>query len=177
MQTMLGTQVPPTYVSGGDFDTNPFSFGGDGYHHPNYVGFDSFYLAAFKPVLDNLEHALTVHNIVSVAHSGASGPFGGIQDSFAGQVDFVDGPNGGRVVNNANSAVVESWDENPANPHTFNRPISVAGGVPISNTNSIPHVGASPTVNRAACIKAAGPPVVIGFCSTVVDASGGCTCN
>jgi hypothetical protein len=36
---------------------------------------------------------------------------------------------------------------------------------------------ASPTVNHAACIKAAGPPVVIGYCSTVVDSSGACTCN
>jgi hypothetical protein len=35
----------------------------------------------------------------------------------------------------------------------------------------------SPTVGQAACIKAAGPPVVIGYCSTVVSALGACTCN
>jgi hypothetical protein len=35
----------------------------------------------------------------------------------------------------------------------------------------------APTVGQAACIKAAGPPVVIGFCSTVVGADGSCTCN
>ena len=35
----------------------------------------------------------------------------------------------------------------------------------------------TPTVGQAACIKAAGPPVVIGFCSTVVGAGGACTCN
>lgn len=41
---------------------------------------------------------------------------------------------------------------------------------------AVPQVG-TPTVGHAACIKAAGPPVVIGFCSTTVDASGLCTCN
>jgi hypothetical protein len=35
----------------------------------------------------------------------------------------------------------------------------------------------TPTVNQTACIKAAGPPVVIGYCSTVVGAGGACTCN
>ena len=35
----------------------------------------------------------------------------------------------------------------------------------------------SPTVGQAACIKASGPPVVIGYCSTVVSSSGACTCN
>jgi hypothetical protein len=40
----------------------------------------------------------------------------------------------------------------------------------------IPTVG-TPTVGNAACIKSAGPPVVIGYCSTVVSSSGACTCN
>ena len=35
----------------------------------------------------------------------------------------------------------------------------------------------TPTVGNAACIKSAGPPVVIGYCSTVVSSSGVCTCN
>ncbi len=43
-------------------------------------------------------------------------------------------------------------------------------------SNTAPMVG-TPTVGQAACIKAAGPPVVIGYCSTVVSAGGGCTCN
>lgn len=30
---------------------------------------------------------------------------------------------------------------------------------------------------HAACIKSAGPPVVMGFCSTAVRSDGGCTCN
>ena len=49
----------------------------------------------------------------------------------------------------------------------------VDGGVAAS---SIPTVG-TPTVNQAACIKSAGPPVVIGYCSTVVSSAGACTCN
>ncbi|MGP8259586.1 MAG: hypothetical protein ACLQM6_06485 [Acidobacteriaceae bacterium] len=35
----------------------------------------------------------------------------------------------------------------------------------------------TPTVNHAACIKSAGPPVTIGYCSTVVASDGSCTCN
>jgi len=49
----------------------------------------------------------------------------------------------------------------------------VDGGVAAS---AIPTVG-TPTVNQAACIKSAGPPVVIGYCSTVVSSAGACTCN
>jgi hypothetical protein len=53
----------------------------------------------------------------------------------------------------------------------------------ISNVLNIPTPPAAtvtasgPTVGQAACIKAAGPPVVIGYCSTVVGAGGTCTCN
>jgi hypothetical protein len=35
----------------------------------------------------------------------------------------------------------------------------------------------TPNINRAACIKSAGPPPVIGTCSTQPDATGSCTCN
>jgi hypothetical protein len=54
--------------------------------------------------------------------------------------------------------------------------LSIDGGAPIATANAIPTVGTL-TVGRAACIKAAGPPVVIGYCSTVVSSSGACTCN
>ena len=37
--------------------------------------------------------------------------------------------------------------------------------------------GSPPTVGQAACIKSTGPPVTIGYCSTVVGAGGACTCN
>jgi hypothetical protein len=42
--------------------------------------------------------------------------------------------------------------------------------------NGTPQVG-SPTINKGTCVKAVGPPVVIGFCSTTLDSSGSCTCN
>lgn len=54
--------------------------------------------------------------------------------------------------------------------------LSVGGGATISNTNAVPQIG-TPTVNHGACIKNAGPPVVIGYCSTALDGSGVCTCN
>jgi len=41
---------------------------------------------------------------------------------------------------------------------------------------NLPQVG-TPTVGRVACIKSAGPPVVIGNCTTVPNSSGACTCN
>jgi hypothetical protein len=50
---------------------------------------------------------------------------------------------------------------------------TVDGGVAASSVVT----AASPTVGHAACIKSAGPPLVIGYCSTVVDSSGACTCN
>jgi len=46
----------------------------------------------------------------------------------------------------------------------------------ISGSNSVPVTG-SPTVGQASCIKSSGPPIVIGYCSTVVGAGGACTCN
>jgi hypothetical protein len=48
-------------------------------------------------------------------------------------------------------------------------------GDPVSAPN-LPQVG-TPTAGHAACIKSAGPPVVIGFCSTQPDSGGACTCN
>jgi hypothetical protein len=42
---------------------------------------------------------------------------------------------------------------------------------------TLPQRGRSATAGHAACIKSAGPPLVIGFCSTAVSSSGNCTCN
>lgn len=50
------------------------------------------------------------------------------------------------------------------------------GGALINNSNGIPQVG-TPLAGHAACIKFAGPPVVIGYCSTAPTSSGTCTCN
>lgn len=51
-----------------------------------------------------------------------------------------------------------------------------AASVIIGGTNTAPVV-ATPTVGQAACIYAAGPPVQIGKCTTVVSSSGACTCS
>jgi hypothetical protein len=51
-----------------------------------------------------------------------------------------------------------------------------AGNAAITNSSALPTVG-TPTAGQAACIKSAGSPVVIGYCSTVVSSSGACTCN
>lgn len=54
--------------------------------------------------------------------------------------------------------------------------MSIGGGVSINSSTAIPQVG-TPTVGQAACIKAAGPPVVIGFCGAITAGTGACTCN
>lgn len=61
------------------------------------------------------------------------------------------------------------------NPAAFRNGMTVTGTI-TNGSNTVPNVG-TPTVNQAACIKAAGPPVVIGYCSTVVSSGGACTCN
>jgi Pectate lyase superfamily protein len=50
------------------------------------------------------------------------------------------------------------------------------GGPVINNSTALPQVG-TPTAGHMACIKSAGPPVVIGYCSTSATSSGTCTCN
>lgn len=122
IQAMLGTQVPPTYNGQGDFNTNIYSRGGDGLHHPSMLGMDAYYLASFKPVMDQLSMTLPQHS-VQILHTGFSGPYGGLQDSTDGQVDFVSGPNGGRVTNISDTTIFETWDNTTTNPHIFLRPV------------------------------------------------------
>jgi hypothetical protein len=43
-------------------------------------------------------------------------------------------------------------------------------------TEGVAAVGSS-IAGRAACIKSAGPPAIIGFCSNAVTSKGSCTCN
>ena len=43
--------------------------------------------------------------------------------------------------------------------------------------STVPQTGGAPLAGHGACIKSAGPPVVIGYCSTALDASGACACN
>ncbi len=66
--------------------------------------------------------------------------------------------------------------ENAAGSVSLPGSLTVGGGTSIGNSNALPQVG-TPTAGYAACIKSAGPPVVIGYCSTAVSSSGACTCN
>ncbi|MBB5059096.1 hypothetical protein HDF16_003819 [Granulicella aggregans] len=77
---------------------------------------------------------------------------------------------------------------NPGTPaFTFNRPIAMAGcpagqfvrgdGTGLCGPAATTNAGTPPVVGQAACIKAAGPPVVIGYCSTAIGSTGACTCN
>lgn len=52
----------------------------------------------------------------------------------------------------------------------WNCPLLMENGANVPTT-------VTPTPGQAACIKSAGPPVVIGYCSTVVGSTGACTCN
>ena len=40
-----------------------------------------------------------------------------------------------------------------------------------------PQIGITAPAGQAACIKSAGPPPVLGYCSSAITASGSCTCN
>jgi hypothetical protein len=54
--------------------------------------------------------------------------------------------------------------------------LSINGGAAISTANSIPTVE-TPRVGHVACVKSPGPPVVLGYCSSVVAGDGSCRCN
>jgi hypothetical protein len=73
-------------------------------------------------------------------------------------------------------------------PYTIASPNQARIDISYDSTNkppalvtSVPQVGsaafASAGVGHATCIKSAGPPVVIGYCSTGVNSSGSCKCN
>lgn len=112
----------------------------------------------------------------------ASGPFGlfvsitGASTAAARITDLQTGQdqvsNGGilRLQNTAGivevpSVPVSNNDQEPASTAAVTTALS-----------SVPTVG-TPTLNQALCVKAVGPPVLIGYCSTVVSSGGGCTCN
>ena len=43
--------------------------------------------------------------------------------------------------------------------------------------HNIPNNPGTATPNQALCIKTAGPPLILGICSSVVSSGGACTCN
>ena|ERR1035438_10366668 len=84
---------------------------------------------------------------------------------------------GGSTLNNPSGAK-GNWDSVTASTliNNANMHVTYDTGLIIYPTGTVPVAG-SATINQAACIKSAGPPTVIGYCSTVVGSGGGCTCN
>lgn len=77
------------------------------------------------------------------------------------------------------SGTVSSFNELATNYGTSGaaafKPINSAGGFAVGSDAA---TGArSPLVGHAACIKATGPPVVIGYCTKPVGSDGTCPCN
>jgi hypothetical protein len=68
-------------------------------------------------------------------------------------------------------------------PYTIQNPSQAKIDISYDSTNRLPPTSwevpqiETPAPGHAACIKSAGPPVVLGFCSTAVGSSGACTCN
>jgi hypothetical protein len=65
----------------------------------------------------------------------------------------------------------QSWDGSIYIPK-----LSAGGWDTVLNSNKVPQV-TNPTAGHVACIKSAGPPVVIGYCSSVNSSTGKCNCN
>jgi hypothetical protein len=85
----------------------------------------------------------------------------------------------GNVFIEGNNPITFGTATTTSGPHSFggwNISFPLANGT-VALTSNITVTASGPTVGQAACIKAAGPPVVIGYCSTVVGAGGACTCN
>jgi hypothetical protein len=61
--------------------------------------------------------------------------------------------------------------------NSFNAQTVSAYSVLDTTATFLPQIGISTVAGQAACIKSAGPPPVLGYCSTAVTASGSCTCN
>ena len=120
----------------------------------------------------------------TIATDGSeSAVLGYLIDNEGREFDVTGGTflNGGSGTINNPSGVKGNWG-----------PTYASGGIPPINhanyyttpdtgiitypTGTVP-VANFPTVGQAACIKSAGPPMVIGYCSTVVGSGGACTCN
>ncbi|MBU6232189.1 hypothetical protein KGP36_06100, partial [Patescibacteria group bacterium] len=179
--SLLGLQTPPgfggSYSPTGDFDTNYLSFGGDGLHHPSYLGLDAFELASFAPVVRTMALDGTIHNSVSIAHQGSTGNFGGLRDNLSGGVDFVDGPTGGRIMGNNGSTVMASWDDNAADVFLFGRQVSApsykfSGSAPSGTCVNGLGLDASNNFIQTSCPSGGGGPAST---TTITVANAGTT--
>jgi hypothetical protein len=73
------------------------------------------------------------------------------------------------------SGALQAWIETSSSSN-YHATSPVITGIATYNEGTVPQIG-TPTAGHAACIKSAGPPVVIGYCSNVPRSNGECTCN
>lgn len=95
--------------------------------------------------------------------------------SWANHAVFL-GDGDGIIYNAANSSADQQWQINSGTLLTLTS-VHMDAQVPYSFHGVDLPITGTPQLGKAACIKATGPPVVIGSCSTSVDAAGACTCN
>lgn len=123
--------------------------------------------------------------------------------NVGGMYKFSNGSNGSYLTQAGSSPTVPAWANravfvgagagivyNAATTGTSDHVWQINSGTIMTLTstslnNTVPYayngvdlpITGTPQVGKAACIKSAGPPVVIGSCSTAVDSAGACTCN
>ena len=122
-------------------------------------------------------YAGSLNNWVGIANTSANLTNYAIQCDAQGNLVA---PTGGTVTSvsvttaNGVSGTVATATSTPAITLTL-------GAITPTSTNGVAAASmvsaTAPTVGQAACIKSAGPPIVIGTCSTVVGSGGACTCN
>jgi hypothetical protein len=124
-----------TYQGSGDYQTNPFSIGGDCVHHVNAIAQWESYITAFGAVLDRMDSAVAPRPGYLVTRNNGVGQFGtaegGLMDSGAGQVDAVAGPNGLRIMGNNRSTVGASWAGGSTDYLSVQVPLAV-GALPVA---------------------------------------------
>jgi hypothetical protein len=97
----------------------------------------------------------------------------------------IDGTGGIYIGNKVTSYRGKLPDGNFATewPYTIQNPQQSKVEISYDSTNQPPPISLTvpqietPAAGQATCVKSAGPPVVIGYCSTDVSSSGTCTCN
>lgn len=177
-QTLLDVQPKPwqtvytnpvTNVSGFQFINrghNVFSCLGEGTGNGNQTGVVGCFDATLQKYLWNTNTGGDF--FIGPPFSGNPSIGTGFKFKVSGSTAEVDTTNNVLDDGSGNSAVAGTFRANAGLQ-------AGTSGALITNSNLLPQVG-TPTVNHAACIKAAGPPVIIGYCSTVVSSTGTCTC-
>jgi hypothetical protein len=120
---------------------------------------------------------------LSSSHGSGSNPSNNLNLSFSGDSSYtslVIGANlqvtGGGYYIGSNEVIPSSATGYTGSGKVVLSTSPTFTGTITDGSNTIPTVG-STTAGQASCTKSVGPPVIIGYCSTVVSSSGSCTCN